>query len=111
MRKLIVAAFFSSSLLAGVVNAGTAAEGKKIAENRKLGNCLACHVMGNGSQPGNIAPPLIAMQQRFPSKKMLREQIWDATKKNPNSMMPPFGKHGIISEQEIDKVVEYIYTL
>ncbi len=87
------------------------AKGKQVSENRKKGNCLACHAMDDGASPGDIGPPLVAMKARFPDKAKLREQIWDATKKNPNSMMPPFGRHGILTEKEIDAVVEYVYTL
>ena len=87
------------------------AEGKKIAFNRTKGNCLACHMIEDGELPGNAGPPLLAMQQRFPDKRKLREQIWDPTVRNPQSMMPPFGKHGILTEDELDKVVEYIYSL
>lgn len=87
------------------------AEGKKIAFNRTKGNCLACHMIEDGELPGNAGPPLLAMQQRFPDKRKLREQIWDPTVRNPQSMMPPFGKHGILTEDELDKVVDYIYSL
>jgi sulfur-oxidizing protein SoxX len=86
-------------------------QGKAIAWDRKKGNCLACHAMAGGELPGNIGPPLVAMKARFPNKAALRAQIWDATKKNPNSMMPPFGRHGILTEGEVDLVVEYVYTL
>lgn len=86
-------------------------EGKKVAEDRTKGNCLACHVMAGGTQPGNIGPPLVAMKARFPDRDVLRAQIWDATRKNPDSMMPPFGRHHILTEEEIDRVVEYVYTL
>lgn len=86
-------------------------EGKKIAFDRKKGNCLACHAIEDGSLPGNIGPALVAMKIRFPDKAQLRAQIWDATVKNPNTMMPPFGRHEIMSEGEIDKVVEYIHSL
>lgn len=72
---------------------------------------MACHMMGEADLPGNVGPPLIAMKQRFPEKAALRAQIWDATQKNPQSMMPPFGRHEILTEDEIDKVVEYIYSL
>jgi len=72
---------------------------------------MACHMMGEVDLPGNVGPPLIAMKQRFPEKAALRAQIWDATQKNPQSMMPPFGRHEILTEDEIDKVVEYIYSL
>lgn len=86
-------------------------QGKEIAFDRKKGNCLACHQIEGGSLAGNIGPPLVAMKARFPDKAKLRAQIWDATKANPNSIMPPFGRHDILSEDEIDKVVEFIYTL
>jgi sulfur-oxidizing protein SoxX len=86
-------------------------EGKKIAFDRKKGNCLACHNIVNAPSPGNIAPALVAMKSRFPTKEDLHMQIWDATIKNPESAMPPFGKHGILSEADLDKVVEYVWTL
>jgi sulfur-oxidizing protein SoxX len=85
--------------------------GKAVAEDRVKGNCLACHAMGDGELPGNIGPPLIVMKARFPDKAKLRAQIWDATVANPNTIMIPFGRNGVLSEPEIDQVVEYIYTL
>ena len=86
-------------------------QGKAVSFDRKKGNCLACHQIEGGTLPGNIGPPLIAMKARFPDKAKLRAQIWDATKTNPNTIMPPFGRQQILSESEIDKIVEYIYTL
>ncbi len=87
------------------------AEGKKIAEDRKKGNCFACHAYEGASMAGNIGPPLVAMKARFPDKQKLYNQIWDATKANPNSMMPPFGKHEILSDKEIKAVTEWAHTL
>jgi sulfur-oxidizing protein SoxX len=86
-------------------------QGKELAFDRKKGNCLACHAIEGGTLPGNIGPPLIAMKARFPDKAKLRAQIWDATKANPNSIMIPFGRNKVMSESEIDKVVEYIHSL
>ncbi len=86
-------------------------EGKKLAFDRKKGNCLACHQIAGGDMAGNIGPPLIAMKARFPDKAKLREQIYDARIANPNTIMIPFGPHQVLSESEIDKVVEYIYSL
>ena len=86
-------------------------QGKAVAFDRKKGNCLACHQMEGGDLPGNIGPPLIAMKARFPDKAKLRAQIWDPTKVNPNTIMPPFGRQQILSEGDIDKIVEYVYTL
>jgi sulfur-oxidizing protein SoxX len=87
------------------------AEGKEIAFDRMKGNCLACHTIEGGNLPGNIAPPLVAMKGRYPNKADLRNQIWDPTVKNPETSMPPFGKHEILTKQELDKVVEFIWSL
>ena len=86
-------------------------QGMTLAFDRKKGNCLACHQIEGGNLPGNIGPPLLAMKARFPDKAKLRAQIWDSTKTNPNSIMPPFGRNKVLGESEIDKIVEFIYTL
>ena len=86
-------------------------KGKAVAFDRKKGNCLACHMTGDGTLPGNIGPPLIGMKARFPDKAKMRAQIWDSTVANPNSIMIPFGRNRVLSEEEIDQIVEYVYTL
>jgi len=101
----------SISLFSGIASADMVADGKKVAFDRKKGNCLSCHMIAGGQLPGNIGPPLIAMKARFPDKTDLRAQIWDSTEKNPNSIMPPFGKHRILTEKEVDLITEFIYTL
>jgi len=50
------------------------------------------------------------MKARFPDKAVLREQIWDATVKNPQTIMPPFGKHQALTEKQIDQITDFIYT-
>lgn len=85
--------------------------------NRKKGNCLACHDVITKRFPpdfpaaGNIGPPLVSMKARFPDAAKLRAQIWDPTEINPNTSMLPFGRHKIISEQDIDNIVEFLYTI
>jgi sulfur-oxidizing protein SoxX len=85
--------------------------GKQIAFDRKKGNCLACHAIDDGEMAGNIGPPLIVIKARFPDRAELKAQIWDATVKNKISIMPPFGKHHILSDTEIEKLIDYLYTL
>lgn len=94
-----------------LVFADTVAQGKALSINRKKGNCLACHAIEDGPLPGTLGPPLVGMKQRFPKRADLKAQIWDSTQNNPNSMMPPFGKHRMLSDQEIEKVVDYIHSL
>ena len=92
-------------------NAAAIEAGKNISFTRKLGNCVACHMMEGAESPGSIGPPLVAMKIRYPDKAKLREQIWDSTKINPETPMPPFGKYEILTEEQIDQVVEFVYTL
>ena len=77
-------------------------------------DCLACHAAPSDAQAitkTNIGPPLIAMRERFPDRSALRSQIWDAGKRNPNTIMPPFGRHLILSNDEIELIIDYLYTL
>lgn len=124
MRKfhLVVAAGFAGVMLSlGSVQVHAQQQqakkpptGKDLAYDRRKGNCLACH--GMPSQPdaqstGLYGPPLIAMSARFPDKAKLRAQIADATVANPNTSMPPFEKHGILSGKEIDMITDFVYGL
>jgi sulfur-oxidizing protein SoxX len=121
MRKapaLLLAASLVGMLMAAPVLAADAPKkeetGQDIAFNNRKGNCLACHSIPGDPKAitiANIGPPLIAMKARFPDKNKLRDQIWDAAKVNPMTSMPPFGKHKILSEQELDKVLDYVYGL
>lgn len=107
-----IAAFANlSTALAEEMAATAIAKGKAVSFDRKKGNCLACHAMDDGALPGNIAPPIVSMKLRYPDKAKLREQIWDASIRNPNTIMPPFGRHQLLSEEEIDNITEYVYTL
>jgi len=110
-----------TGLLAALLATGAMAQeakkeesGKDITYNRSKGNCLACHgfpTLSDAEQTGNSGPPIIAMQARFPDKAALRAKVWDATASNPSSLMPPFGKHQLLSEEELDKVIDFIYGL
>lgn len=85
-------------------------QGGCVVLERTKGNCMACHAIA-GTTSGNIAPPLVQMKQRFPDKAKLRAQIDDARKFNPRTVMPPFGAHEILTQDEVDKVVEFVLTL
>jgi sulfur-oxidizing protein SoxX len=86
-------------------------QGRAIAFNRNAGNCLSCHVIEGGELPGLIGPPLMQMKTRYPDRSILRAQIYDAAVKNSNTVMPPYGRHSILTETEIDLVVDFIESL
>jgi len=113
MKKTFVT-LSSAIALSSILTATAIAEemsGKELAFDRKFGNCLACHMIAGGELPGSIAPPLIAMKARFPDKAKLRAQIADATVANPNSIMIPFERHGVMTSEQVDKVTDFIYSL
>lgn len=89
-------------------------EGRQLAHNFDKGNCLACHAAPTDPlaiTKANIAPPLVGMRARFADRQALYDQIWDAAKRNPQTIMPPFGKHKILSDDEIELIIDYLYTL
>lgn len=107
MKKVL----FLLAVVSPIVMADDINKGRELAFDRSRGNCLACHMMEGGEMPGNVAPPLIAMKTRFPERSVLREQVWDATIRNPESVMPPYGRHGVLTEEEIDQVVDFVHSL
>ena len=118
MRKILIIALLGLSAgtqpgLADEANADddAIARGKAIAFERGRGNCLACHAIEGGELAGNYGPPLLLMKVRYPDRAALRAQIWDASVKDPATRMPPYGRHRILTEEEIDLVVDFIHTL
>ena len=121
--RLHASLIFAASLIGsvGLINVATAADaaqpeltGKQLAYTTAKGNCLACHAMPtmpDAESAGTIGPPLIAMKARYPDKAKLRAQIWNAMDANPNTVMPPFGKNKILTDQEIDKITDFVYGL
>ena len=88
-----------------------------LAIDRNRGNCLACHAIEVRPWPrtlsvaGNIASPLSQMKKRFPDRVELRKHIWNQHIFDPASIMPPFGKHQILTESEIDAIVDFLLTV
>lgn len=106
---LVLSLFLSACTYPGMQQ--RLATGKDLSFQRSKGNCLACHIIEDGEDPGNIGPALIDIQAKYKSKDQLKAVIWDATQFNPNSSMPPFGKNSILSPEELDLVVDYIWSL
>jgi sulfur-oxidizing protein SoxX len=116
--RLIIALFFGGAFLHST-SQGRADEAQNVAAGRQLafeiakGNCLACHQFPGDSQAdtlANIGPPLLAIRSRFPNRAQLRGRLWDPMQTNPNTVMPPFGKHRILSSEEIELIIDYLYT-
>ena len=105
--------------------AGDPVKGKKLATNRKKGNCLACHSMPIPEQAfhGNIGPDLKGISSRY-SEGELRLRIVNPKVLNSETIMPAFYKADgfnrvmkkfvgktIITAQEVEDIVAYLMTL
>jgi L-cysteine S-thiosulfotransferase len=105
--------------------AGDSARGRAIAGDRRLGLCPLCH---SGPFPedrlqGTLAPSLDGVGSRL-SAGQLRLRIVDASRVNPNTIMPPYyrtqdltrvapsyaGKP-ILKAEQIEDVVAFLATL
>ena len=88
--------------------------GKLVADRNRGGSCLACHVMGqsgNADLPGNAGPDLSEIGNAGREDEWLFNYIYDARVYNPETVMPPWGGHGIFNDQEINDMVAYLKTL
>lgn len=100
-----------------IENKSTELAGWCAAVNRRQGNCLACHMMITPDWPegfpegGNAGPPFTGMKARFPDRAKLRAQIYDSRVANDKTLMPPFGTHKMLTDKQIDDIVEFLYTL
>ncbi len=104
---------------------GNAANGRKLAINRKKGNCLACHVMPVPEQPyhGNVGPSLMGVASRL-SEGEVRLRIVNPKMFNPETIMPAFyRKDGFVrvlkkfqgktmlSASDVEDLIAYTMTL
>jgi len=113
-------AHFVAAVVAVVLFAGARASvqglpgqvlpGQALAFDRSKGNCLTCHDIKGGDAPGNLGPPLADMKTRFPDRKELAAIVFDETKRNPQTVMPPFGRNLILTDGEIEAIVDFLYT-
>ena len=88
-----------------------AAEGQKLAFDRAKGNCLSCHEITGGDLPGSIGPPLRDIKSKYPDRADLVAILTDESRRNPLTAMPPFGRNRILTEQEINAIVDFLQTL
>lgn len=77
------------------------------------GNCLACHALPEslGRAGGDVGPALQGARMRELGAARLREILEDPTRANPDSAMPPFGRHRILEAAELGRVAEFLQAL
>jgi len=78
------------------------------------GYCISCHQVPAGAGPqtkDDLGPRLEGTRMRALGAKALRALVSDPTAANPETVMPPFGRHRLLDSREIDKLVEYLLAL
>lgn len=120
MTKIFTSSLLAIGLLAAPALAQTVAPastdatafaaGQKLAFDKAKGNCLACHVIVGGTAPGNVGPALQNMKVMVPDEKTLYAVIYDEAARNPSTIMPAFGRNGILSPDEINNIIAFLYT-
>ncbi|AXS40480.1 sulfur oxidation c-type cytochrome SoxX [Breoghania sp. L-A4] len=105
---------------------GDPAAGKVTLADRKLGNCLACHVVSDLSDlpfHGEVAPPLDGVADRY-DEAQLRLLLVDSKKVFEGTIMPAFYKSegfnrpldkfegkSILTADQVEDVLAYLLTL
>lgn len=98
--------------------------GKAIATGRGEASCILCHAIpGAGAPAGNVGPSLAGVANRL-SAGELRARIVDASRANPDTIMPPYGRSQglfqvaapyrgkpLLTPAQIDDVVAFLLTL
>ena len=92
-------------------------DGRTLFIDERKGNCSACHKTPTDASlrsVSTIGPSLEAIKQKYPlaaDRMRLRNAIWGLSKTTANTIMPPYGKHRILTDAEIDAIVTYLETL
>jgi sulfur-oxidizing protein SoxX len=114
MLRVAMTALALGFAATGAASDRAADRGRAIAHDQERGNCLACHRMPADPaavSEATLGPVLENLRNRYPDRARLRAQVWDASVANPDTIMPPYGRHRILTDEEIELVLEYLYGL
>jgi len=78
------------------------------------GHCIACHRLPQGLGPetrADLGPALDGRRMREIGKARLRELLADPTRASPATIMPPFGRHLILDDAELGRIVDFLHGL
>jgi sulfur-oxidizing protein SoxX len=78
------------------------------------GRCIACHQLPEGVGPPTLAdlgPRLEGARMRALGRDRIRESIVDPMRANPDTVMPPYGRHRILEAVEIERLTEFLHAL
>ncbi|ABQ32232.1 MULTISPECIES: sulfur oxidation c-type cytochrome SoxX [Acidiphilium] len=113
MKRTSILLGLAVAALPGGVLAATPqqiAAGEKIATTKALGNCVACHSFAGAVEPGDVGPALKNVKAMIPDRKTFYAIVFDEQARNPQTVMPAFGKNLILTPTQINEVIDFLYT-
>ena len=78
------------------------------------GGCAACHQLPEGiaaASRADVGPRLEGARMRALGRAGLREVLHDPMRANPDTVMPPYGRHKVLEPAEIERLVEFLHAL
>ncbi len=90
---------------------GEVARGRDIAMSAQRGNCVACHQLPGDAWPGTVGSSLLQYKKYEYTADRIYQQIYDPRIFNPASVMPPFGRNGLLSDQDIRDLVAFLQSI
>jgi len=113
MRRATTAAA-SLAVAAAFAAAGEQPAGSELFVRPDKGDCLACHRLPEGAGPAtraDLGPRLDGERMRGLGRERLRALLVDPMQANPETLMPPFGRHHLLEAGEIQRIVDYLLAL
>ena len=111
MRQRLAAAALALGTTAAWAQSGDALE---LFVRPEKGRCIACHQLPEGVGPttrSDVGPKLEGARMRALGSEALRELLHDTTRANPDTVMPPYGRHRILEPAEIERLVQFLHAL
>jgi L-cysteine S-thiosulfotransferase len=110
LKQRICAPLFACGMFAAAVLGPAANAESADALTLIRQNCEQCHEIKGLQNFGNIGPSLLDLKERYSDRKEIAAIIFDETKRNPQTTMPPFGRNLILNTDEIATLVDYLYN-
>lgn len=104
----------AAAALAAASAWGQAGAGLALFTDPAKGNCIACHRVPAGAGPevrADVGPRLDAARLAGWDRARLRALLDDPLRANPDTVMPPFGRHRILDPAEIERIIDYLHAL
>ena len=97
-----------------VARGAEALSGAQLFVRPDKGNCIACHQVPEGAGPktrSDLGPRLEGVRMRALGRERLRALLDDPMANNPDTLMPPFGRHKLLDAAQIDRLIDYLDAL